>query len=532
MKIFYIDLFSGAGGTTTGVHLAQPDIEVIACVNHDAKAIESHKANHPNCIHFTEDVRDLKVVAKLKKIVDQKRKKYPDCIIIIWASLECTNYSRAKGGQPRDADSRTLAYALYPYIDELNPHYVMIENVVEFMSWGPLDKNGRPISKRNGEDYIKWIDAVNTRGYHHDYRILNSADFGAYTSRRRYFGIFAKENYPIQWPEGSYSKTPTKTLKPWKAVKEVLDLDDEGRSIFNRKKPLVESTLKRIYSGLIKFVAKGDDTFLKKYYSGDYHVLSSEAPAGALTTIDHHAKVKIKRVQYLHTYYGNGATPSLDVPSPTLTTKDRIAKISTHFFNNYYTGGGKISSVEVPCPILTNIPKPHLSTVNFLDQQYGQSKPTDIDKPAGTVTVNPKFSLVHIEPGNNKFYYLFNPSWFGYSSSIEKPSPVIIARQDKSPLYIIESIEGSLGIKINKNDSPTMIKIKEFMVIYGLCDIKMRMLNVQELKRIQGFPEDYILLGTKTDQKKFIGNAVVPIVAKEIATANLNSLASLTNPLL
>jgi len=147
MKIFYIDLFSGAGGTTTGIYLTgNPDIKVVACVNHDLNAIESHKSNHPDCIHFVEDIRDMKVVAALKKLSDQLRNDNPGCIIIIWASLECTNYSKAKGGLPRDADSRTLAEFMNDYVEQIKPEYLFIENVREFMSWGPLDENGKPVS--------------------------------------------------------------------------------------------------------------------------------------------------------------------------------------------------------------------------------------------------------------------------------------------------------------------------------------------------------------------------------------------------
>src|SRR5690606_7850771 len=151
MNVYWIDLFCGAGGTSTGIHFTNVYAKVIACVNHDAVAIESHRENHPDCHHFTEDIRDFNVVLELKKIVEELRQKESDCIINIWASLECTNYSKAKGGLPRDADSRTLAEHLYMYIDELNPEYLFIENVREFMAWGPLDKNGKPLSRDKGK---------------------------------------------------------------------------------------------------------------------------------------------------------------------------------------------------------------------------------------------------------------------------------------------------------------------------------------------------------------------------------------------
>jgi len=121
INVYWIDLFAGAGGTSTGIHLANANCKVVACVNHDATAIASHKENHPNTKHFIEDIRDINVVYKLKKIVKELRKKEPNCYINIWASLECTNYSKAKGGLPRNADSRTLAWELIMYFRTFKP---------------------------------------------------------------------------------------------------------------------------------------------------------------------------------------------------------------------------------------------------------------------------------------------------------------------------------------------------------------------------------------------------------------------------
>jgi len=139
-----IDLFCGAGGTTTGferARIARRKIaKVIACVNHDRFAIESHSYNHKAVLHFTEDIRTLDL-GPLIRHVERMQRRYPNAKLVLWASLECTNFSRAKGGQPRDADSRTLAEHLFRYIDSLRPDYVQIENVEEFMSWGPLNEH-------------------------------------------------------------------------------------------------------------------------------------------------------------------------------------------------------------------------------------------------------------------------------------------------------------------------------------------------------------------------------------------------------
>lgn len=157
-QLLYIDLFCGAGGTSTGVNTARLHGEqcatVIACVNHDASAIASHAANHPQALHFPEDIRTLEL-SPLVTHLEKCRRENPEALTALWASLECTNFSKAKGGQPRDADSRTLAEHLFRYIEVLNPDYIQIENVEEFMSWGSLDENGRPLSKDRGRSYVR-----------------------------------------------------------------------------------------------------------------------------------------------------------------------------------------------------------------------------------------------------------------------------------------------------------------------------------------------------------------------------------------
>ncbi len=204
-QLLYIDLFCGAGGTSTGINSARLNgeqcAEVIACVNHDANAIASHSSNHPDALHFTEDIRTLEL-SPLVSHLQKCRAENPDALTVLWASLECTNFSRAKGGQPRDADSRTLAEHLFRYIEAIVPDYIQIENVEEFMSWGEVDENGKPISMDKGKSYLRWVRNVKRYGYNFEHRILNAADYGAYTSRKRFFGIFARKGLPI------YSQNP------------------------------------------------------------------------------------------------------------------------------------------------------------------------------------------------------------------------------------------------------------------------------------------------------------------------------------
>lgn len=548
IKLLYIDLFCGAGGTSTGVENARYADErcakVIACVNHDANAIASHAANHPDALHFTEDIRTLEL-SPLVAHVERMKKIYPDALIVLWASLECTNFSKAKGGQPRDADSRTLAEHLFRYIEAIDPDYIQIENVEEFMSWGDMDENGKPISKDKGRCYEKWKRNVRKYGYDFDWRILNAANYGAYTTRKRYFGIFAKRGLPIVFPEPTHCKDGKTDmmgrLEKWNAVKEVLDFTDEGDSIFCRKKPLAEKTLERIYAGLIKFVAGGKDAFIVKYnsmnrngkyqppsidepcptvatqgrlalakvsflskqYSGhpESKNISIEEPAGTITCKDHHA--------FVSAYYGNGNNYSVESPAPAILTKDHLALV-TPFFMNYYSGGGQLGGVDEPCPAITTVPKQKIVTPVFIDQQFGASSAASIEKPLGAITT----SLVTCKGKS----FLMNPQFASAGVSVDSPCFTLIARMDKKPPYFVNTEEG-IGICIKEGDSPMTVKIKQFMILYGLADIKMRMLRIDELKKIMGFPEDYILIGTQSDQKKFIGNAVEVNMARVLCEA-------------
>lgn len=550
-QLLYIDLFCGAGGTSTGVNKATIDgercAEVIACVNHDVNAIASHAANHPNALHFTEDIRTLELTP-LQEHLKHCRAKCPDALVVLWASLECTNFSKAKGGQPRDADSRTLAEHLFRYIEAIDPDYIQIENVEEFMSWGAIDENGRPVSKDRGRSYVRWVNKVKRYGYEFDYRILNAADFGAYTSRKRFFGIFAKRELPIAFPEPTHSRTGEVGLfgvmPKWKPVREVLDFEDEGKSIFEREKPLSEKTLERIYAGLIKFVAGGKDAFMIKYNSmsqrGKYVPPSLDAPCPTVAT---QGRLALASVAFLSKQF-SGAPESKNIsvnePAGTITTIDHHAFVSVCYGNGFNT------SCESPASTITTKDKLALVQANFIDMQYGNSKPSSVETAAGTITTNPKHHLVTVKQwimdtnfdnvgssiddpsrvitANRKQHYLMNPQFASAGGSVDAPCFTLIARMDKMPPYLVATETGIVAIRIFNTDSPMTVKIKEFMALYSIIDIKMRMLKISELKLIMGFPEDYILIGSQANQKKFIGNAVECNMAAAICAATAQAV--------
>jgi DNA (cytosine-5)-methyltransferase 1 len=576
IMLLYIDLFCGAGGTSTGVetttHNGRKCAKVIGCVNHDKNAIASHAANHPDALHFTEDIRTLEL-SPLVCHVEKMKAAYPEALVVLWASLECTNFSRAKGGKPRDADSRTLAEHLFRYIESIEPDYIQVENVEEFMCWGDLNESGKPISKDKGAKYLQWIEHVKAYGYAFKHRILNAADYGAYTSRKRFFGIFAKEELPVVFPKPTHTKNGGKdlfdTLKKWNPVKEVLDFTDEGESIFTRKKALSDKTLERIYAGLIKFVAGGKDNFLLKYNSmsqtGRYNppgvdspcpVISTQGrlqvckvnfltkhfsgnpesknksidePAGTITTIDHHALINASLIQqrdndnqelaetkFIGRYNGQPNQDvnavSVEVPAPTLTVKDRLSLVSPNFIVNEYSGGGQHSSIDEVCPAVLTNPKQKVVSCKWVMDTAFNNNGTSIESPMPTITAN------------RKWHYIMNPQYLSAGGSVENPCFTIIARMDKKPPYLISTETGQLAIEAYETDSEPTRRIKEFMALYGIIDIKMRMLKIPELKRIMGFPEDYTLIGTQADQKKYIGNAVEVNMARALCESLCDEL--------
>jgi DNA (cytosine-5)-methyltransferase 1 len=435
-KILFIDLFAGAGGVTTGVS-KDPRVKVIVCINHDKNAIKSHAANHPECIHLTEDIRHVNL-QKLKDIVEQFKAQYPKALLWLHGSLECTNFSDAKGGGPKNADSRSLGEHMPDYITVLNPDFFSIENVREFMRWGPLDKSNKPIKSLEGTTFREWTINISTLngGYYFDHKILNAADYGGYTKRKRLFMLFSRNKTNIVWPEITHFKDIS-----YKPVKDLLDFSDFGNCVFERKKPLVEASLARIYNGLRTY----------------------DKP-------------------YLVTYYSNGKNHhSIDDPSPTVTTKDRISVVVPFMLRDFTKG--YLGSIEEPCGTLLTVPKVNVVTAHLLNPQWGNST----------------------------------------GKSVEEPCFTLIARMDKAPPLLVLTVDGK-SPEISPKDSFYAKRIKELMKEKGIGKVTIRSLTIPELLQIQGFPEDYKLVGTQTEQKRYIGNSVETTVMHRWIESVVNTL--------
>lgn len=239
-KDLIIDCFAGGGGASVGIEMALGRPVDIA-INHDQDAILMHKTNHPNTLHLTEDIFQV----DLKKYVKGQR------VALMWASPDCTSHSKAKGGKPRERGLRILPWAVYKHARAILPDVIMMENVEEIQQWGPLDEEGHPIKARQGEDYLKFITAMKSLGYVFDYRELVAADYGAPTTRKRWYAVFRRDSREIIWPEPTHFKDREPR---WKACGDYIDWSDLGRSIFDRPKPLADATMKRIANGIRKYI--------------------------------------------------------------------------------------------------------------------------------------------------------------------------------------------------------------------------------------------------------------------------------------
>ena len=251
MKDLIIDCFAGGGGASVGIEMALGRPVDIA-INHDPDAILMHKTNHPGTLHLTEDI--FKV--DLQKYVGNQH------VALMWASPDCTSHSKAKGGQPRKQGLRILPWSVYKHAKAILPDVIIMENVEEIQQWGPLDEKGHPIKERAGEDYRKFISAMENIGYEFDSRELVAADYGAPTTRKRWYAVFRRDGKQIIWSKPTHNRFGEDGLKPYEQCGDYIDWSDLGKSIFDRPKPLAEATQKRIANGIKKYIVDNPDPYI------------------------------------------------------------------------------------------------------------------------------------------------------------------------------------------------------------------------------------------------------------------------------
>lgn len=544
-----IDCFAGGGGASVGIEMAlgrQVDI----AINHDPDAILMHKTNHPDTLHLTEDI--FKV--DLKKYVKGRH------VALMWASPDCTSHSKAKGGKPREKGLRILPWAVYKHAKVILPDVILMENVEEIQQWGPLDKDGHPIKERRGEDYTKFIMSMKSLGYEFDSRELVAADYGAPTTRKRWYAIFRRDGKEIVWPEPTHSKGGKDGLSPWEPIWKCLDLGDVGKSIFGRKKPLAKNTMNRIARGLEKFVFNNPEPFIVQVNHGGDNFRGQSIHESMPTITQKHGfgVVQVKTAPFIDKAFGGnykGAGSSLENPVSTITTVDHNRLITPLLMRNNTGAPGS----DVKDPMLTITTGGHHGLISpLLIQCHSETEKSDVrgqsvTESIKTIDTSNRYGLVM--PYMTKFYKT------GEGQSLKEPIHTITTSTGHFGTVSVHAVKYDelieygvdeeivqkctwvsqfimeyygCGIGQSLNDPLHTIVTKDrfaFITILGneyvILDIFLRMLKPEELKLGQGFPKDYIIDRNYNwkpypvaKQVARIGNSVVPIVAKRLVEAN------------
>ncbi|MFA6105952.1 MAG: DNA cytosine methyltransferase [Patescibacteria group bacterium] len=529
MTEIIVDNFAGGGGASTGISQAIGRSVDIA-INHDKIAIQMHKRNHPDTKHYIEDVW----------AIDPIEACAGRPVGLAWFSPDCTHHSKARGGKPRDKNIRGLSWLATKWALLVKPRVIMLENVEEIQTWGPLLANGKPSKKKKGKTWKAFIQSLEELGYKVEWQLLRACDYGAPTTRKRLFLIARCDGKPIIWPEPSHAnpKDPRvvkEQMKPWPAAAEIIDWSLPCPSIFNRKKPLVEKTMIRIAKGLKKFVLDADTPFIISIDNQNgTGVNDIQTPLTTITTKARHCIVSPHIVKFrgdssgtdiqhplptitsgagsvrpagnahamglcaafVARHFGQSVGTTLESPLGTQTAKTKDSMIVSFLSKAYgggYTGSG--TNVEAPVDTITTIDHNHLCTthlIKFKGDNYG----SPITEPVQTICAGG----THI--GEIRAFLL---KYYGTSAngqSIDTPLDTITTK-DRFGIVMIEN-------------QP-----------YEIVDIGLRMLAAHELYAAQGFPEDYNISGmTKTQQVAKCGNSVSPAIPKALVKANLPELCN------
>lgn len=362
MRDLIIDCFAGGGGASVGIEMSLGR-EVNIAINHDEQAIRMHKTNHPGTLHLTEDI--FKV--DLQKYVDGRH------VALMWASPDCTSHSKAKGGAPIKSGLRILPWAVHKHAVNIKPDVIIMENVEEIRQWGPLNKKGRPIKKKKCKEYQKFMKKMYLAGYEKiQTRELVAADYGAPTTRKRWYAILRRDGKPIIWPEPTHSKTGSDGKQRWKQCGDFIDWSDLGKSIFDRPKPLADATMKRIANGYVKYVVNNTEPYMVK---------SKDAVS---FLIQYHGETKL----------GDSRGQLLAEPIKTIDTSNRYGLVTAFITKFYKTGIGQ--GCDEPLHTITTSPG-HFGLISaFLIKYYGTGCGQELSSPLGTVTTKDRFGLVNV----------------------------------------------------------------------------------------------------------------------------------------
>lgn len=595
MKHLIVDNFAGGGGASTGIEMAIGRSVDIA-INHDPDAIAMHKANHPHTKHYCENVWQ----------VDPVEACDGNPVALAWFSPDCKHFSRAKGGKPVDKNIRGLAWVAIKWAALVRPQVIMLENVPEIQTWGPLGENGNPIKERAGETFDGFISALtsgisidhpayqemcdalsieptsemaqtlqNGLGYEVQYRTLKSCDYGAPTTRTRFYMIARCDGRPIVWPEPTHAPKDSDDVKqgrklPYRTAAECIDWSIPAQSIFERKKPLAENTLRRIARGIQKFVIDNPEPFIivTVNHSGEgFRGQSTDEPLGTITAKNGYGVV-MPTIMCNNT---NNVGASVETPLPTVTTGNRNYLVAPSIvpigYGEREGQAPRVNTVDEPLGTIVSSGKHYLVAPTLIQYHSETAKAEvrgqELTEPLMTQDTSNRYaiSVAHIMKN-------YGGGYNGAGSAADAPLDTVTAKDHNSlvtahimtmrnnmdgqpidePLTTIScsgahhaEVQAFL-VKYFSNgtaksvDEPldTVTTKDRFALVtihgeeYIITDIKMRMLQPRELFNAQGFPPDYIIDHdadghpyVKSKQVARCGNAVTPPVPAALVRANL-----------
>lgn len=538
-----MDNFAGGGGASTGIELAT-GYSVDIAINHDPEAIKMHKANHPNTEHYCENVW----------AVDPVKACNGHPVGLAWFSPDCKHFSKAKGGKPKDKNIRGLAWVALRWAGLVRPRVIMLENVEEFKTWGPLNRRHHPIKSKQGRTFEKFVQQLTDLGYEVQFKELVAADYGAPTMRKRFFMIARCDGKPIIWPEPTHAPADSEEvkkglLKPYVGAYTQLDFSLPCPSIFDTSeeikekygiravRPLAQKTMDRIARGLKKFVLDNPEPFIIQCnHGGERRPNDIREPMPTITRKHGYGIVEPYMVQIGQTGFTKDRSKDVREPLTTIVSKNEHCLISptliqyhsetskdgvrgqtiedpimtvdssnryglvTSFLHKYYDGGykGAGETVENPLPTVTAWDHNSVVTANLI-QMNNHCDGRDLRDPIPTITAGDgHFGEVRA--------FLIKYYGQGTGQDIEEPLDTVTSR-DRFGLVTIEGVD------------------------YQIVDIGLRMLEPKELYGCQGFPDDYIIdhdytgkTYPRSEQVRRCGNAVCPPIPAALVRANLPEL--------
>ncbi len=512
-----VDNFAGGGGASTGIEIAT-GYSVDIAINHDPEAIRMHKTNHPNTKHYCESVWDIDPVEVCNG--------HP--VALAWFSPDCKHFSKAKGGKPKDKNIRGLAWVALRWAALVRPRVIMLENVEEFKTWGPLNRAHRPIKAKSGLTYQKFLHQLTDLGYEVQTKELVAADYGAPTMRKRFFLIARCDGKPIIWPAPTNGPRDSKVVKagmmePYMGAYTQIDFSKPCPSIFDTKqeiwekygiraqRPLAESTMRRIARGMQKFVLKNPEPFLIQinHDGGDDRRLKDlKDPMPTITGKNGFGAIEPILTPYIMCNNANNIGGDIRDGLPTITTGNRNFLMAPSLIQYHSeTANGEVRGQKLIDPIMTVDGSNRYGLVSAFCQEYASylvqmnnnCDGKDISKPIPTITAG---------DGHFGEVRAFLVKYYGQGTGQDIREPLdTIPTHDRFGLVTIHGVD------------------------YAIVDIGLRMLEPKELYGCQGFPEDYIIDRDYTgksypraEQVKRCGNAVCPPIPAALVKANLPEL--------